>query len=56
MLKRTMPLHRAMKHLCKRERWLQYDRRMLQGQVKTLEAQMEMIQDKLLKKGLKMIV
>ena len=55
MLKRTLPLHKMMKHLCKRNRWLQTERRRLQRQVKALETQIEMIQAELLKKGLKII-
>ena len=55
MLKRTLPLHRMMKHMCKRNRWLQADMRRLQGEVRALETQIEMIQAELLKKGLKII-
>ena len=56
ILKRTFPLQRMMKHLCKINRWLQVERRMLQDQAKDLEVQIQMIQDEILKIGLKFII
>ena len=56
LLKRTLPLRRVMKNTIKRNLWLQSERKNLEGQVKELEDQMEMIQEELKKRGLKIKV
>lgn len=52
LVKRTMPLHRMMKHMYRRKNWLQAVMKKLQGYVKALETQIEMIKVVLLKEGL----
>ena len=55
MVKRTLSLHRMMKHMYKRNNWLQADRKNFQGQVKVLETHIEMIKVELAKRNLKII-
>ena len=55
MIRRTFPLHRMLKHMYKRNSWLQEDRKNLQGQVTTMETQIEMIKVELKKRNLKII-
>ena len=52
-LKRSLPLRRVVKNTRKRNLWLQSERKNLKGQVKELEDQMDMIQEELNKRGLK---
>jgi len=55
MIKRTLPLHRMLEHMYRRNRWLQEDRKSLQGQVRALETQIEMMQVELKKRKVKII-
>lgn len=43
MIKMTLPLHKMLEHMYKRNSWLQAYRKRLQGQVTRLESQIEMI-------------
>ena len=56
MLKRNLPLRRVVKITRKRNLSLHSERKILKGHVKELEDQMDMIQDELQKRGLKMKV
>lgn len=53
MMKRTLPLHKMLKHMYKRNSLLQANMNKLQRQVKALETQIEMIKAEILKRNLK---
>jgi len=55
-MKRTLPLQKMLKHMYKRNNWLQADRNKLQRQVKSLETQIEIIKVKLLARNIKIFV
>lgn len=48
--KKILPLQKMLKHMYRRNRWLQADKWKLQNQVKDLQAQVELIKIKLSKK------
>ena len=56
MIKRTFPLHRMLKHMYRRNNWLQEDKKKLKGQIIALETQIEVIKVELKKRNLNIIV
>ena len=56
LIKRTLPLHRMLEHMYRRNNWLQADGKNLQGKVTILESHIEMIQVELKKRNLKIVV